>query len=218
MLCVTTTATLRPELLIKTYDSFTRNVTGIDFKQCPLFLNIDLVPPERAGKVSAMVKIAKKFFGEVVTHVQDPPSFPAAVKWCWSCQNGEIVFNLEDDWLLSRQIDGKAILQMFRDQQLYQVVLRPSKSGFNTMSLCPSFIRGDVCRMISTKLNTRENPELQLRANCCSWLPDFPKRRVIIPESRREFILVDTGRTWLEGSSYKRPIKTEFTSWVPRSV
>ena len=40
----TTTATVRPDILEKTYKSFTNKLVGIDFSKTTIYINIDLLP------------------------------------------------------------------------------------------------------------------------------------------------------------------------------
>ena len=88
-----TTATFRPEIIDRTYKSFTDNLLGIDFKISTLYLNVDPIP---VGNTKEVIDVAKKYFGNVVYNIPEEPNFTKAIKWCWSQVKNEYFFNLEE--------------------------------------------------------------------------------------------------------------------------
>ena len=94
----TTTACNRPELLERTYSSFTKNIKGLDFKKCILYINVD--PSPHGQNIEKNEEVAKKYFGKVIVNYPDKPNFARAVIWCFTQVRGEYFFHLEDDWVL----------------------------------------------------------------------------------------------------------------------
>ncbi len=107
-IAVGTTATLRPELLKKTYESFYDKMFKQYRGKVDLFLNIDMI----GGDTSlhpAIVDIAHKYFPSI-KKIRTPkePSAPQAVKWIFdNCIQGnyDYLFFLEDDWFLNLSVD-----------------------------------------------------------------------------------------------------------------
>jgi hypothetical protein len=92
----TTTATCRPDILCRTYTSFRDKLVGVEMSRSVLYLNIDPIPDKFL--VSEVERIARAFFGRVVTNIAREPNFAKAVKWCWLRPDTEYFFHLEDDW------------------------------------------------------------------------------------------------------------------------
>lgn len=140
---VVTTATLRPELLELTYRSF-YNRFFKKIKHCRLIINIDPVPTRDERQLNEILSICHYWFPEVIYRHPLEASFPAAVQWAWSQTETEYVFHLEDDWLLTKQINPELVIKYFSEApQLAEVTLNPSrnKGGTGRLSLRPSFFR-----------------------------------------------------------------------------
>tara|TARA_B100001778_G_C18597478_1_gene635526 strand:- start:1140 stop:1766 length:627 start_codon:yes stop_codon:yes gene_type:complete len=200
----TTTACSRPEILRKTYESFSSNLTGIDFSKSTLYINIDPVP--EAEKQQATLEVAKSFFGNVVHRTPDKPNFTAAVNWLWSQADSDYIFHLEDDWELLRSIGMNDVLKRFDDPDILEVAFRAYKYPYKSLCLSPSVWRKSLYKRFAGKLNEELNPEVQLRVDGI-----FPKN---ITCMGKRPIIKDTGRPWLSKSDFQRPkTKARFTSW-----
>jgi len=111
---ITTTATLRPELLEKTLDSFWENLfqnhTEIDFR---LVINIDPIgqvesyPGCMQTIYTHMCNYCFSIFPNSLINFPEKANFAKAFKWCWGNvrPDADFVFHLEDDWQLLRQVD-----------------------------------------------------------------------------------------------------------------
>lgn len=124
----TTTACNRPELLYETYKSFSQNLTGIDFDDCTVHINVDPMP-NAEGREEA-VGVADHFFGTVNARLPDEASFPEAVRWTWSQVKGRYWFNLEDDWEVVEEVDVPRLIHMLESTSnppAFQIVLRHSR-------------------------------------------------------------------------------------------
>jgi len=103
LISITTTATIRPEILDQTYSSFKKNL----FKDwpCRVLLHIDPIGDivhHTAGDVEA---VARRYFSDVTVHVSETPNFSNALRWLWAHVETELFFNLEDDWFLRHELD-----------------------------------------------------------------------------------------------------------------
>jgi len=104
VIVITTTATLRPEILAKTLETFRSNLfTDEALRLFPteLILNID---PAGHGSATSVMEIARAYFPVSAVRCPAAPSFPKAFMWAWLTaaqhKTARYVFHLEDDWEL----------------------------------------------------------------------------------------------------------------------
>jgi len=86
---VVVTATLRPEILNLTLQSFYTRFLR-QFKQSRLIINIDPIGDKRYGPDN-ILKICRQYFKEVIYRCPPKPSFSDAVKWGWEQVENRIV-------------------------------------------------------------------------------------------------------------------------------
>jgi hypothetical protein len=211
----TTTAMQRPGIVLDTYRSFAANLTGVDFKDSTLYLNIDPMPAE--GDAGAVVLAAREFFGTVIVNQPDHPCFPAAVKWCWSQPGGEYFVNLEDDWLLERPVNIADMLAPLRaDPGLSCVNIRVYPHNDDRLCLAPGLWRTDHAKAIAAKMRLDANPEMQLRParpnNPHGGLHNGYKGKQL-PGPRA---LIDMGRPWMVNNGLVRAKDRHFIQWEQR--
>lgn len=181
---ITTTATLRPEILEKTFSSFWQNIFSQHDYDYRLIINIDPI-----GDYSCLsedvLDVAESFFSDIVYNCPDSHSFPKAVKWVWSNSTSDYVFHLEDMWLAMTSVNLSHLVHILDNYphigcvNLYKYVLsdgapEPNFYQYNTKQdkrlflqirdplLSPGLYRGDFVRKISKKMNDNDNPELQM--------------------------------------------------------
>ncbi len=216
----TTTAMARPDVIYKTYKSFSKNLVGIDLKECRLFINIDPLPIDVDRK--EVTKIASQYFKEVNPNYPEKPNFTAACNWLWSNAETKYIFHLEDDWTLLKKVSVPLLLKYFNKQpELMQVILRAYRYTYFKCVLSPGIFHERFYKMVAGKLNEGCNPEIQLRGKKFGIkMPDpeskiTSKGKIIVHESKSKNIIVkDSGRAWLKKSGYKKPKKKgSFTSW-----
>ena len=197
-LSFTTTAMPRPEIVKATYDSFTKNLHGLDFKKVTLYINIDSFPGRRDDhKRQEVVEIAKYYFGNVVVNMPDIPSFAAAVKWCFSKVQSPYNFHLEDDWELVTPCHLSTFNQFFIPSHVQQVALRLRGNVRQDFFLWPSFIRGEFCLEMSEKMNSTDNPEVGIR-DIKSRDGIYRKESfVMYPFDAQSSVVRDIGREWI---------------------
>jgi hypothetical protein len=151
--------------------------------------------------------VAEEFFGTVVVNRPAVGNFAAAVDWCWTTADTDYLFHLEDDWILTQQVDIKDVLK--RIAGMRQVVLRAYPRKYSKMALSPSLIAKDTYKMYAGSLNYKHNPEVQLRGK------NAPNSKQIVTYGRTG-IVKDIGRPW----SKHQPVwhnarrKSSFVSWT----
>jgi len=216
----TTTAMARPDIVDQTYASFSENLDGIDLKQCGLFINVDPIPSD----VDRMevIKVAKKYFGEVHYNFPNRPNYTRAYNWIWSNARTKYIFNLEDDWGLLEEVSVPYLLEYFGEYpDLMEVALRAYTYSYKACPTSPSIMHERYYKAVAGKLDEKFNPECQLRGkNFGIEMPArslgvSPKGKIIAYPDKR-VILKDLGRNWLERSKFAKPnvSKKYFTSWV----
>lgn len=200
----TTTACNRPELLEKTYKSFTSNLLGINYKKSTLYINIDPVPTKE--NIENIENICKKYFGNVVINYSNTPNFANAVIWCFSQIKGDIFFHLEDDWVLNKKVNMKNILDFITNKKIYnwhqcifekKIINQP-----NEPSLLPSLHNTKITKYFLKHMTNKENPEAQLKI----FYRNIRKKQKIIFNYIiwDRGLVSDIGRNWLLKNNIQR--------------
>ena len=217
----TTTATVRPELINKTYSSFTTNLKGIDFEKSTLYINIDPLPA--TGRPHDVIDVAKKYFGHVVPQVPHKANFCQAVKWCFTQPKNPYFFHLEDDWQLNEEVNVDDLRKILyrTPNTAHAVTLRAysfKSVADKRICLSPSLYKTSFASWVGKRLNPHHNPEKQLRnktksnpiGGLCKWA-----RGVQYPSPKNRIIVKDIGRDWLEENNLEKSQTKEghFISW-----
>lgn len=210
----TTTATCRPSILSKTYESFLSKLKGFNIDESTLYLNIDQIPVAQADKV---IEAAGTFFKKIIHNIPASPSFPNAVKWCWLQPKNQYFFHLEDDWILEESFDVNELAQFLTDKRIACVNLR-AYTYINDGRIClsPAIWRSEYAKQMADKLVPDHNPERQLwpenithghGGKHCGFISlQYPKNPVI----------KDIGREWLEKQVVTKDKGPEFTTWISK--
>lgn len=202
----TTTALVRPKIIEQTYASFSKNIVGLDLSRCILYINIDPVPND--VDPTSVVKVAKRFFGDVYVRIPTEPNFSSAINWCWESANTPYIFHLEDDWVLNKEININKIIKLF-DSNALEIVLRAYDYKYIKLVLSPAIWKYELYKAFAGKLDININPEIQLRNE---RFKEFFNENNIITFGKR-LIVKDIGREWLVGRNLKKPIKKEFVRY-----
>jgi len=183
MLDVTITAVRRPKILRQTLDSFFKNL----FKATPCRAIINVDPVGLDIDSMRMVDVCREYFDEVVFNLPDEPSLSKAFKWCWSQVESDLVFHLEDDWSLLREVDLeclKGVLKKYKNIPYIRLPQFPSgltemknwnktfkwagqfympPSDEKWLGFCghPALLKGQFVRHVAPMLNADLNPEKQ---------------------------------------------------------
>lgn len=225
-----TTAMARPDVVDATYKSFTQNLKGVDWAGSTLYINIDPLPEGVSRK--GVVAMGRKYFGNVIARCPGQANFADAYKWLWQQPKGEFFFNLEDDWVLTEEIDVNELVAKFNDILIQSVSLRAYPYLYKTIPMSPSIYRTSFFELFAKKLRTDQNPETQLHdhINLINKTHNIKRThmRAVYPfdgDTRR--VVKDIGREWIEQSGYTRPQlleegdprklkKNSFVRWVKK--
>ena len=173
MIDFATTACNRPEIIEKTYYSLQQAIRGINLKECRLFINIDPMP--NADNIEDNVRVAKKYFGEVIWNtpkkddgsIADKGSFPNAFKWCIYQVSKPYCFYIQDDWLFAQTFHiGYLIKMVNTNPRIASVNLYKTDGGSSLprrIYLSPSLFKTGHFKKIALMLVPNYSPEKQLR-------------------------------------------------------
>jgi len=213
-----TTSCNRPEILDRTYNSFTTNLKNINFTESTLYINVD--PAPNNDHIEEMKKVANKYFGTVVINNPKKPNFAKAVKWCTSQPKGKYVFYLEDDWNLSTEVDIYSLIDiMEKDTNIKKVQLRNKCISNNApgnkhrFGLPPGLWQSEILINFSKQMIDNLNPESQIVNYQRKLMKDgFDVKKVIFGDS---IIIHDIGRWWLKQKKLKRNYGNNENKWTP---
>lgn len=207
---VTTTAMARPDILRRTYESFSKNLLDVNFKEKTLYINVDPLPLTCGGPgpQKECIEVAKDFFGNVVYNCPSQANFAVALKWVWAQSKTDWIFHLEDDWEF---IGNFSISELFnRRGACHQVVFRAYNQHVYNMVLSPSIIRRDFYSSMAKKLPNDRNPEKTMRT-----MPGWSKNTVTAyPKNRHLICVKDIGREWAAKNGILRGAGPSFIHWL----
>ena len=227
----------RPDLLDRTLASFSRNLFP-GFEIGEVLVNIDPF----AGDVdshAACREVLDRFLPDATVFEPASASFGAAVKRLWSALPDGVVFHLEDDWLLQEPLPPERVLPLltgstkavvplseehgwdgrspFRTQVLKTRVLgvtvwRRRRGSFGTS---PRFMEGSFARTVASLIDSRHDPEKQMRRDYNRELARFlrPYRSRLLPAEDGAPLIVDIGRQWREVRGISKRVEGPDTIW-----
>lgn len=231
---ITTTATIRPEILDRTYKSFCDNLFN---KECryKLIINIDPIGDKRYSQ-NDVLNIAKKYFDNIVFNFPSAPSFAKAVKWCWSNVDADYVFHLEDDWVCNEKIsiisliniinkyDVLAMIRLYkgmfahRMKPISPIGIKEEHKGIiqylpKRCSLNPGLFLGRYAKEASVLMVDHLNPESQLCGNCSGIknIEEFVDKWGYSVYGYGRRVVSDIGIRWRKEKNIRR--KPDFTEW-----
>lgn len=209
----TSTECVRPEINDISYSSFRDNLTGIDFDNSILYLNIDPIPDDRDPL--EVVEVARRYFGKVEYNIAHNPNFCAAIKYVWSKPTAPIFFHLEADWILHSKIDIRDIISNLYNDNVISVNLRAYKPIPPYICLSPGVHKTEYIKEIAQRLDIRYNPERQIRPK--SEL--YPEGGALLNDKGSihypdNVIISDIGRAWINESAVQKYGDKEFNRWV----
>ncbi len=220
---ITTSATIRPELLNITLKSFCSNLLSNDHEY-RFIINVDPIgEPDKTP--DDVLDVARSYFKNVIHRKPKVPCFGAAVIWCWQQTTSDLVFHLEDDWRLLKPIKLSLMLKTIAVYPKYASFRlskkRVSKSSKNrvvsypVLSLNPVFIRQSFIQKALKCMMPIKNPEKQLRIldPMCGRFIKKTRHGIYIEQGSGE-IVKDIGRGWMKKTRlYSK--KTGFLDWKP---
>ena len=222
MIDICMTATIRPLILEQTLRSFT-DLMLTDRKKYRLIINIDPIGEDQPRK--NILKIARKYFDNIIYLLPETPGFTKAVQWCWSQTTSKYVFHLEDDWRLLVPININTMINILDNtDKLVSLRLNKEKTGKSKqtsklgfvyhpkISLNPTIFNGEFLRKIFPLMDLNMNPEKQLRPNKTirgKYISNFTHG--IYTKDSVNRVVLDIGRQWMATSRFTK--KTGFMNW-----
>lgn len=208
MISFTTTALSRPDIINQTYESFSKNIKNIDLSKCVLYINIDPIPNDE-GLQKETIEVAKKYFGNVIYRVPKEPNFTLAVNYCWCSAYTPYIFHIEDDWLLTTEIDMNEVSILFQKDNVLEIILRAYPYKYDKLALSPSIWKYELYKVFAGRLKVDINPEVQLRD--CRFSKYFNQDSIITLGTKP--IVKDIGRLWLSNRGLVKPMKSNFVRY-----
>lgn len=239
---ITTTATLRKELLENTLQSFAKYLFNDTDHEYRLIINIDCAG-NSAQRPDNILEVARKYFNNITANIPDTPNFSKAFKWTWKQVTAPLVFHLEDDWELMRKIDLNSMIRLMSNDDKLAILRLSAFTASNTTMKnwnrfypwngvyyeCPkeligglafaghpSLIKGDWVRFVVQHLNGISNPEKQIKGrdrNIGPYLQNFSYG--VFSEQNVGPAIIDRGRPWMvQNNLVKEGSKAHFTKWV----
>lgn len=236
---LTMTAVRRPPIVEATLKSFMGAFDG--YKDHRLLINIDPVGGTKTDE-KEVINVCESFFDNLTVKTPLKPSFPKAFKWCWENTESDIVFHLEDDWQLVKDIDIKAIKKILADEpDLALLRLSVFCTGNETtktwnkfipwngkyfecpedlkgaVGFCghPSFIKKEFIDICLPHLDDDKNPEKIFHSRGSGLEKEILKWRYgIFSEQNSRPTINDIGRRWISKTNWqKKGNKAHFTEW-----
>ena len=181
-----------------------------------------------------------KYFKEVDFNIPKYPSFPKAVIWTWSKVSAPYVFHLEDDWLMTRQVKIKHLIEIMNENKnlaslrfskykienkdrirMFNAIYDYNKQGFyvsldkrRQFGLNPCLIRSEFVKESYPRMLDTINPEKQFRYGN-KHMNDIIMKwdYAIYGQPGTKALVVDNGVNWKEGNKFKKPDKSTFLVW-----
>jgi hypothetical protein len=241
MIDITITATIRPELLNKTLDSFFRNCFYQFNKrnncESNIIINIDNIG-NRANTPIDVYQVCQQYSKNVLYNIPNEPNFAKAVKWCWSQCTNKYIFHLEDDWLLNRYLHLENLIN-YIDKGISSVRLykrkypskKPymmfdceydfdndnlfiAKGNYDQFGLNPVLIDKQFIDDVLPLMVDNINPEKQFRMRNNNMKNILPRYKYgIYGKPGEKAIVTDIGTEWREKRKIQKQPGDKFLSW-----
>jgi hypothetical protein len=236
---ITTTATLRPELLKRTLNSHIEYLFKEDIQYGRLIINIDMVGAEgikeQQKKLQEIYNIIDGLpIRSYFLNLCNTPNFAKAFFWCWDKVECNFVFNLEEDWEMTRPIDFKQMMNIMEEDE--RIVHLRLSSFVSTTQTCknwnkftewngkffevakedkcvigwaghPSLNKSDFMRRVIRLLDRNKNPEKQIKGRRYN----HPINDIISSSTFGVFtpqnspkVVLDIGRKWMIENGYSK--------------
>lgn len=199
---ITMTATLRPELIEKTLDSFNKYLFKKHIHKARLIINVDLISPSNSLTILQNIKdtILCCQFKEIKVNVNNNPHFARAFIWCMNQVQSKYFFHLEEDWELLCDIDFEHMIDIMKQNKtLAHLRLSQFKSTSNHIKAWqnfaywngqffeyddktkfvdgwsghPSLNRTSFMKKVLNIINPNNNPEKQIKGSCSKEMFDL---------------------------------------------
>lgn len=226
----------RPDLLIRTLDSFQEKLMK-NFEIGNVFVNLDLFGGNEFERGDC-AHIVKKHFENPIIQSPEYSSFGLAVKSLWSKPTSQIFLHMEDDWIFNTSIMPADIDNLF-DSKTKQVALHfgryhrylpgrfhwAKKSYFGldifpdlkrpVFATSPSFIESNFARQCAALMNPNLDPEKQMSNGLVQELSDYTSKyrcRLLKKKHGLDHV-TDIGRLWREVNGIEKKFRNGSSVW-----
>ena len=218
---ITIVAGSRPDLLAITLASFNENLFR-NFAVRNVIANIDPIFGAETERQQC-INIIGKFFANAKIVAPTAPSFGMAVKRTWESTQGDLIFHLEDDWVLLEPISPPMIAPLVSANfagikpvaaehrwlgsdpaRNHRPLIEIGGLKFGTRSnpvqfgTSPGFFAGDFVRTVAQLLITNLDPEKQVKMKYNPELASFCRKFkfTYLPGQSKRELIQDIGRAW----------------------
>ena len=117
---ITTTASLRPDILGRTLKSIRGNVkTSNDFR-----LIIDIAPVgDKMYSQDMVEKIARNYVDDIIVRKLAKSLQAEAIKWAWGQVRSDVFLHWEDDWVATKGIDIDYLAEYIRESNNFAMII-----------------------------------------------------------------------------------------------
>jgi hypothetical protein len=237
---LTLVAGRRPKLLVQTLRSFQARVLR-HLEIGTVYANIDPFcgTPADGDACADMIRAA---FPSAVLTRPETPSFGAAVQRLWLQPQSNVVFHMEDDWLMTEDLRPERIAPELQGNvvqvQLSSLARVKSPHPYNyparwrtvlgiklgkvydltrpLFATSPSFLTRDFMQGCAALMDPDLDPEKQLYSGDTA-LSRFtlPFRSRVLPAMDGGPLVVDLGRDWLRARNIRKDITDGVSHWEP---
>lgn len=157
----TTTACNRAEILEKTYQSFTDNLKGVNYKKSTLYINIASFPDNK--NITDVEKVARKYFGKVVTRYAPSSNLAKGIIWCFAQVQKDIFFHLDDHWVLNHEVDLEKVLFFCKKHLNWHQCIFQKNIKVRHPSLLPSLHNTKYTKLFLPFMSSKFDPGAQMK-------------------------------------------------------
>jgi hypothetical protein len=234
---ITMPAVIRPSLLERTLKSLVENVVD-NQERFRLIINVD--PIGENIKPAKVIKVARKYFSNIVYNISSDPSFAKAVIWVWTQSSADFILHFEDDWIITRKIDidnminimngysELSSLRLFKHKtpkkntmRIFNCIWTYNKDGFyvakdwkKQLGLNPILFRKEFIDEALPRMKDYINPEKQFRYSQEYMRPIIKKWKYgIYTKPGERPLVIDTGRDWIKKTNFTKPKTGTFLTW-----
>ena len=234
---ITLVAGCRPDLLARTLDSFGRGLFA-HFAIGGVFANIDPIFGDEDDRRACRATILGHFPGAEISE-PETPGFGAAVARVWAMTRGDLVFHLEDDWILNEPIRPEDVLPLmtgatrslvpvarelgWNGRDLYNVRRKRrrflgipvGRRTLNVFGTSPRFLEGAFARRCAGLIDPALDPEKQMRPPgnpaLIAYLNEYRCR--FLPAKDGAALITDIGREWRDARGIEKVVEQGVSRW-----